>query len=196
MKKRLLIFSIGYLAACCWSQARQNGVQPLSIAETVLLDPNEKNPDLPVDDYVKERMRELHIPGLSLAVVKEGRIIKASGYGLASLETNTPATPETVYKTASLSKPFIAAAVLLLMQEGRIGLDDHISKYLDASPETWKEITIRHLLTHTSGIVRDPSDYHPYNDQLTLNVFFCSPQPRSSAFPFDMIKVPSNKPVL
>jgi CubicO group peptidase (beta-lactamase class C family) len=170
MKKRLLIFGIGYLAACCWSQARQNGAQPLSIAETALLDSNEKSPDLPVDGYVKQRMRELHIPGLSLAVVKEGRVIKANGYGLANLETNTPATPETVYKTASLSKPFIAAAVLLLMQEGKIGLDDHISKYLDASPETWKEITIRNLLTHTSGIVRDPSDYHPYSEHPVTDV--------------------------
>ena len=97
MKKRLLIFSIGYLAACCWSQARQNGVQPLSIAETVLLDPNEKNPDLPVDDYVKERMRELHIPGLSLAVVKEGRIIKASGYGLrAWKQTHLPLQKQSI----------------------------------------------------------------------------------------------------
>jgi len=118
-----------------------------------------------VDDYVKERMRELHIPGLSIAVVKEGQIVKASGYGMANVETNSPATPETVYKTASLSKPFIAAAILLLTQEGKIGLEDQVNKYLDGAPKTWKEISIRHLLTHTSGIVRDPSDYHPYNEE-------------------------------
>ena len=118
-----------------------------------------------VDDYIKRRMRDLHIPGLSMAVVKEGKIIAAKGYGVANLETNTPATPGTVYKTASLSKPFIAAAVLLLKQEGKINLDDKVSKYLDGTPDTWKEITVRHLLTHTSGIVRDPSDYHPYDEQ-------------------------------
>jgi len=111
-----------------------------------------------VDDYVKQRMHELQIPGLSMAVVKEGRIVKASGYGMANVETSSPATPETVYKAASLSKPFIAAAILLLMQEGRIGLDDKVSKYVDDSPEKWKGITVRHLLTHTSGIVRDPVD--------------------------------------
>lgn len=73
------------------------------------------------DDYVRERMRDLHIPGLSLAVVKAGKIVKASGYGMANLETDTPATPETSYKTASLSKSFIAAGILLLMQQGKIG---------------------------------------------------------------------------
>lgn len=123
-----------------------------------------------VDDYVKQQMHELRIPGLSMAVVKEGRIVKASGYGMANLETSSPATPETVYKAASLSKPFIAAAILLLMQEGQIGLDDKVSKYLEGSPETWKEITVRHLLTHTSGIVRDPADYHPYSEQPITDV--------------------------
>jgi Beta-lactamase len=123
-----------------------------------------------VDDYVKQRMHELHIPGLSMAVVKEGQIVKASGYGMANLETSSPATPETVYKAASLSKPFIAAAILLLMQEGQIGLDDKVSKYLEGSPVTWKEITVRHLLTHTSGIVRDPADYHPYSEQPITDV--------------------------
>jgi CubicO group peptidase (beta-lactamase class C family) len=170
MKKRLLIFSVAPLVACFCSQARQSSAQPLAIAKTVLLGSNEENLDISVDDYVKQRMRDMRIPGLSLAVVKEDRIVKASGYGLTNLETNTPATPETVYKAASLSKSFIAAAILLLMQEGKIALDDHISKYLGDSPETWKEITIRHLLTHTSGIVRDPSDYHPYNEQPLTDV--------------------------
>jgi CubicO group peptidase (beta-lactamase class C family) len=123
-----------------------------------------------VDDYIRERMRDLHIPGLSLAVVKAGKIVKASGYGMANLETDTPATPETSYKTASLSKSFIAAGILLLMQQGKIGLDDRARKYLEDSPETWKEITIRQLLTHTSGIVRDPIDYQPYNQRPITDV--------------------------
>ena len=139
-----------------------------------------------VDDYIKERMQELHIPGLSMAVVKEGRIVKATGYGMANLETNTPATPETVYKTASLSKPFIATAVMLLMQEGKIGLDDKVSEYLEGSPESWKEITIRHLLTHTSGIVRDPSDYHPYNEQPVAEVI-------KSVYPLPLAFQPGEK---
>lgn len=118
-----------------------------------------------VDSYVKQRMQESQIPGLSLAVLEKGRIVEASGFGRANVETDTPATAETVYKIASLSKPFMAAAILLLMQEGKIRLDDQVSKYLEGAPTSWNKITIRHLLTHTSGIVRDPSDYHPYTEQ-------------------------------
>ena len=118
-----------------------------------------------VDEYVKQRMRESPIPGLSLAVVKDGKVVKASGYGAANLETGTPAGPETEYRIASVSKQFIATAVLLLVQEGRIGLDDKAAKYLDGAPESWSQISIRQLLTHTSGIARDPADYHPYREQ-------------------------------
>lgn len=117
------------------------------------------------DDYVNAWMRDQRIPGLSLAVLKEGRLMKATGYGMANLETNSPATAETVYKTASLSKQVIAAAILLLAQDGKISLEDKANRYLDGAPEAWKEITIRHLLTHTSGIARDPADYHPYHEQ-------------------------------
>jgi CubicO group peptidase (beta-lactamase class C family) len=118
-----------------------------------------------VDDYIKQRMQELPIPGLSLAVLKDGKVVKASGYGAANLETGTPASPETEYRIASISKQFIATAVLLLAQEGRVGLDDKAAKYLDGAPESWRQISIRQLLTHTSGIPRDPADYHPYREQ-------------------------------
>jgi CubicO group peptidase (beta-lactamase class C family) len=118
-----------------------------------------------VDEYVKQQMRESPIPGLSLAIVKDGKIIKASGYGAANLETGTPAGPETEYRIASISKQFIAAAVLLLVQEGRIGLDEKAAKYLDGAPVSWSQISIRQLLTHTSGIARDPADYRPYREQ-------------------------------
>jgi CubicO group peptidase (beta-lactamase class C family) len=118
-----------------------------------------------VDEYIQQRMRELPIPGLSVAVVKDGKVVLAKGYGAANLETGTPATAETEYRIASISKQFIAAAVLLLVQDGRMGLDDKAAKYLDGAPESWSQITIRQLLTHTSGIPRDPTDYHPYREQ-------------------------------
>jgi D-alanyl-D-alanine carboxypeptidase len=123
-----------------------------------------------VDEYVKQRMLELPIPGLSLAVVKDGKVVMARGYGAANLETGTPASPETEYRIASISKQFIATAVLLLVQEGRIGLDDKAARYLDRAPESWSQISIRQLLTHTSGIARDPVDYHPYREQLITEV--------------------------
>jgi len=116
----------------------------------------------PVDDFIKAEMKRQHIPGLSLAVVKDGKIIKAEGYGLASIKRQITSTPDTVYKIASVSKQFIATGIMLLVQEGRLGLDDPISKYLEGTPATWKAITIRHLLTHTSGIVREAPGFDPF----------------------------------
>jgi CubicO group peptidase (beta-lactamase class C family) len=101
------------------------------------------------DDYIKAQMQKQNIPGLSLAVIKDGEIIKVEGYGLANIKLKIPAKPETVYKIASVSKQFIATGIMLLAQEGELGLDDPISKYLEGTPATWKGITIRHLLTHT-----------------------------------------------
>ncbi|MGZ3373355.1 MAG: serine hydrolase [Gemmatimonadaceae bacterium] len=123
-----------------------------------------------VDDFIRDQMRELRIPGLSIAVIKEGKIVKEAGYGLADVETNTPATPQTVYKAASLSKQFIGAAIMLLVQDGKLQLDDRASRFLDTVPDTWKDITIRELLTHTSGIVRDPVDYEPFRAQPITDV--------------------------
>lgn len=105
-----------------------------------------------VDRFIEAEMKKSQAPGISLAVVKDGKIIKSSGYGFANLEHQVPTRPETVFQSGSLGKQFTAAAVLLLMEDGKLGLDDPISKYLDNTPEAWKPITIRHLLTHTSGI--------------------------------------------
>jgi CubicO group peptidase (beta-lactamase class C family) len=123
-----------------------------------------------VDDYIKVQMERRHIPGVSLAVVKEGKILKAKGYGLANVETATPATAETVYKIASISKQFLAAGIVLLAQEGKLALDDKISKFLEGTPATWKDITIRHLLTHTSGLVEDPPGFEPFKARPDVDV--------------------------
>ncbi len=124
----------------------------------------------PLDDLVRSEIQNRHIPGLSLAVVKENQLVASRGYGLANIETATPATPQTVYKIASLSKAFIADAILLLAQDGKLSLDDPARKYLTDAPPIWHDITIRQLLNHTSGIVRDPTDYHPYDPQPVMEV--------------------------
>ncbi|WP_422927173.1 serine hydrolase domain-containing protein [Singulisphaera sp. PoT] len=115
-----------------------------------------------VDAYINAQMKRHRIPGLSLAVVKDGKIIKAAGYGLANVETNTPATPETRYKIASVSKPIVATAVMILVQEGKLGLEDKASRYLEDTPEAWKDITVRQLMNHTSGLVEDPPGFEPF----------------------------------
>jgi len=105
-----------------------------------------------VDDYVKAQMQQRHIPGAAIAVVRNGKIVKAEGYGLASVEFGVPATKETVFEIGSITKQITATAIMLLVEEGKINLDERISKYLPNAPESWNNVTVRNLLTHTSGI--------------------------------------------
>lgn len=105
-----------------------------------------------IDRYLDDQRQRLRLPGLSVAVVRDGRIVKAQGYGRASLELEVPATAATVYEIGSLTKQFTAAAVLMLAEEGRVGLDDPVTKYFPEAPGTWARVTLRHLLTHTSGL--------------------------------------------
>ena len=105
-----------------------------------------------IDSYIETQMRNLHIPGVSLAVVRDGRIVKAKGYGLANIEANSVATPKTVYEIGSLTKQFTATAVMMLVEGGKVSLDDKITKYFPEAPAAWSQITVRHLLNHTSGI--------------------------------------------
>jgi CubicO group peptidase (beta-lactamase class C family) len=105
-----------------------------------------------IDDYVTAQIKRLHVPGASIAIVRDGHITKAQGYGFANLELRSPATKETVYEIGSTSKQFTATAIMMLVQEGKVRLDDTITKYFPEAPQAWRGITIRHLLTHTSGI--------------------------------------------
>ena len=105
-----------------------------------------------VDDLVRDQMNRHPIPGLALEIVRNGKPAKIAGYGLANLEWRTPVTPQTVFEVGSITKQFTAAAILLLAQEGKLAVDDRISRYLKDVPESWRNITLRHLLTHTSGI--------------------------------------------
>ena len=83
-----------------------------------------------IDYYVSARMRQLHIPGLSLAIVRAGRITKSQGYGFANLELSAHATKETVYEIGSNTKQFTAAAIMMLVQDGKIHLEDRITEYI------------------------------------------------------------------
>lgn len=105
-----------------------------------------------VDKFVSAVMQERHIPGAAIAVVKGGKIVKKQGYGVASVELNVPATADTVFEIGSVTKQMTAAAIMLLVEEGKINLDEKISKYLPNTPDAWKNVAVRNLLTHTSGI--------------------------------------------
>jgi D-alanyl-D-alanine carboxypeptidase len=106
-----------------------------------------------IDAYLTAQMNKYHIPGLSLAVVREGRIVLRKGYGLANVELSVPATAESVYKIGSVTKNFTAAAVMILAEEGKITLDEKIARYLADVPNVPGAVTVRELLSHTSGIV-------------------------------------------
>jgi CubicO group peptidase (beta-lactamase class C family) len=108
-----------------------------------------------VDGYIKSEMQRQKIPGLALAVVRNGTAIKAQGYGFANLELKVPATADTVFYSGSIAKSFTATAVMMLVEEGKISLDDKIGKYLNNTPESWKDITIRQMLNHTAGFKFD-----------------------------------------
>jgi D-alanyl-D-alanine carboxypeptidase len=105
-----------------------------------------------VDDLALKEMRRHPIPGLAVEIIQNGKPVKIAGYGLANLEWQTPVTPETVFEIGSVTKQFTAAGILLLAQEGKLSVDDKISRYLKGTPESWTNITLRHLLTHTSGL--------------------------------------------
>lgn len=123
-----------------------------------------------VDDFIKAEMQKQNVPGVAVAVIKDGKVIKSKGYGLANVETNTAVTNETVFKIGSISKPIIAMGIMLLIEEGKISLDDKVSKYLEGTPETWKDITVRHLLSHTSGIIREAPGFNPAKIQPDADV--------------------------
>ncbi|MBX9400447.1 beta-lactamase family protein [Lysobacter sp. BMK333-48F3] len=100
------------------------------------------------------------LPGASVLVLHEGRPLLRRGYGLADLETGAAATPDTHYRLASISKQFTAAAVLLLIQDGKLGLDDPVKRWLPSLPPACDAITIRQVLSHTSGLI-DYEDVMP-----------------------------------
>jgi CubicO group peptidase (beta-lactamase class C family) len=105
-----------------------------------------------VDAYVRAEIERERIPGLALGVYRDGKIAKAEGYGIANLEWGVPVKTDTIFQSGSVGKQFAATAVMMLVEEGKVGLDDPVQKYFPDAPETWKGIKLRNLLSHTSGL--------------------------------------------
>jgi CubicO group peptidase (beta-lactamase class C family) len=140
VRKWLAVFTMLFFAGC--------GAQAQSPSSTAA-----------VTDYVPTEMQSQHIPGLSLLVIKDGKIISAQGFGLANVELQVPVKPESVFQSGSVGKQFTATAVMMLVEEGKIGLDNSITNYFPDAPATWKEITVRELLSHTAGLGDYPKDF-------------------------------------
>jgi CubicO group peptidase (beta-lactamase class C family) len=105
-----------------------------------------------VEEFVRGEMVKQKVPGLSMAIVRNGQIVRAQGFGMANLEHDVPATSATVYQSGSVGKQFTATLVMMLVGEGKLSLDDRLSKFFPSGPAAWRDITIRHMLSHTSGI--------------------------------------------
>ncbi len=105
-----------------------------------------------IDRFVHAEMERQHIPGMSVAVLVGDSVMMAQGYGYANLELRVAASDSTVYQSGSIGKQFTAALILMLAEQGRFTLDDPIVRLLPEGRARWAGITIRHLLTHTSGI--------------------------------------------
>ncbi|MDP9174338.1 MAG: beta-lactamase family protein [Planctomycetota bacterium] len=105
-----------------------------------------------VDAFVSQQLQSRHIPGISVGILQDGKVLLATGFGFGNVELSTPATADTVYGVMSMTKQFTAAAILMLADENKLALDDQIGKYVSDAPTVWNDVTIRHLLTHTSGI--------------------------------------------
>jgi CubicO group peptidase (beta-lactamase class C family) len=111
-----------------------------------------------IDHYVDAEMRRERVPGIAVGIYSRGQILLAKGYGLANIELNVPVKAETVFQSGSVGKQFAAAAIMMLVEEGKIGLDDSIVKYFPEAPQSWQAIRVKNLLSHTSGLSEYESD--------------------------------------
>ena len=117
-----------------------------------------------VDVYVRAEMAKQLVPGLALLVSRGGHVIRVQGYGLANVELQVPVKPKTIFQSGSVGKQFTATAVMMLVEEGKIGLEDPLTKYFPDAPVPWKHVTVRQLLSHTAGFTDYPKDFDMRKD--------------------------------
>jgi CubicO group peptidase (beta-lactamase class C family) len=112
-----------------------------------------------IDDFIQATMAQKRIPGMQLVVVRNNEIIKTANYGLSSVQHSVSVHKDTIFPIASMTKGFVGVAIMQLVEQGKIDLSESISSYLPDLPQQWQSITVRQLLTHTSGLPRIFSGY-------------------------------------
>lgn len=120
-----------------------------------------------VDQVVLAEMQRQRSPGLGVAVMRGNQVLMAKGYGLANLEHQVPVSAETMFESGSVGKMFTAAGIMALVEDQRLSLDSSVRRYLPDAPASWQGITLRHLLSHTSGIPDYTSDAMDYRRDYT-----------------------------
>jgi CubicO group peptidase (beta-lactamase class C family) len=128
-----------------------------------------------VDAFVQGRMAELGIPGVSVAVLRGNEVLKLASYGRANLELDVPTSPSTAFPYASITKAFTGTAILRLVERNLLALDDRVGDLLPGLPATWSAVTVRQLLSHTSGLPDVARMEEPISNPLVLrNMLFAS----------------------
>lgn len=117
-----------------------------------------------LEKVVRAELKETNTPGAAVAVVSNDRVVFSKGFGVASIETNAPVTPDMLFRIGSTTKPFTAAAVLMLVEEGKINLDAGVGDYVEGLAPRLSRITVRQLLSHTAGIKDVDPDYGPHDE--------------------------------
>ena len=130
-----------------------------------------------IDDYINAEIARQQIPGLSLAIMRHGQLVRAQGYGFANLEHHAPVHPDTLFQTGTVGMQFTAVAVMLLVEDGKLRLDESVRTYLPEAPKSWQSITLRHMLNHTSGIAATPNGEfrRDYSDEELLAIIYGQP---------------------
>ncbi len=106
----------------------------------------------PIDDYVQNEMKRLQIPEVTIGIIKNGKLVRAQAYGESDPVTHQKGTTQDLFEVGSITKQFTALATLMLVEEGKIGLEDSISKYLPEIPAAWSNVKVRNLLNQNSGL--------------------------------------------
>lgn len=122
------------------------------------------------DIIVKHMMEKQKIVGLSLAIINNGQAVVNKGYGLANVELNVPVTSETVIRLGSVSKQFFTTAIMKLMEEGKLSIEDSVHKFFPDAPEAWRPIKIKNLMSHTSGLQREAPAYNNFKIQPDIDI--------------------------
>src|SRR4029078_13329434 len=122
------------------------------------------------DIIVQKMMKEQKITGLALAVIRNGKPIVNKGYGLANVELNVPVTEKTVIRLGSVSKQFFATAIMKLMEEGKLSIEDPVHKFFPDAPEVWRPIKVKNLMSHKSGLQREAPAYDNFKIQPDIDV--------------------------
>jgi D-alanyl-D-alanine carboxypeptidase len=114
-----------------------------------------------IDDWIRNFMQTEHVPGVSLGIYRGGRPVKVAVYGMADLEQSVPVKRDSRFEIASITKQFTAVLTLLLVQDGKLSLDDRLTRFYPSAPGGWANVRIRELLTHTSGLSDRIFDLNP-----------------------------------